>query len=748
MLTLIYTVLNQGNVQASSAQTIGTEEDAISLEGQIFPISGMVRGEPVSEFETGVKIGRATYDQREHAFFLVLDDFSGGFGYKTLDIRDELGTFWDSNPENAPDTRRPRHITLGPVTRQVALAPTTVPVMPSLDKVDYGYVALDSRFIYFVVGNAVYALRDGNITADLSDTFGTAPAGYGCAAGSIIFTRGNGAYVQHIPVTLVATNFRGNDGNIWAIHGFGSEMTVVKIPTTSDDTSLGLATTFSHLFVWDNKILAMGPTGLVFGIVSFDISLSPNFVEWNSGVDLDEEVFNLPVENGARFVGVLPSPWGEPAVYMYSDTRLLVLDFFARKIYTIDGGATEYISHAVMWNGEIVYTDGWNVFAYSPNGNTLRNIGFPNKSGAPPSFQSLSGITLINAEDSTESTGTINSKIEYLIPGDNLLWAIVTDPQMDADGGYDSRIFCYNNVGWCQVGEVLTGFFPQGGFTHTTLAYPYAPTSPPAGPVNRRLYVPGIDATVVANTDYYNLFTTQVRLASLDMPLLSNAPTVGVDHFAPGGAYIITGWIDGGFSDIDGTLLRMNIDAYSLTESETIKVEYRLDGYETDWIQLVDSGGVAREFDVNNRVLYFPSISSPRKGIQFRTVQFRVTWNRGTDDTKSPELRALTLVYLKTPPLRTTWTFQIDLNRMIEKSNTGNVTTYYVDGEPATAANVWAKLQTLWNTHPLLELVIPNIELSTYVRLTAMPFTFDDFRNAVDGRGSLTITLVEPVSSG
>lgn len=45
---------------------MATIDDVITLNGQNFPIRGMSRGNALSEFETGLKIGAATYDNREH----------------------------------------------------------------------------------------------------------------------------------------------------------------------------------------------------------------------------------------------------------------------------------------------------------------------------------------------------------------------------------------------------------------------------------------------------------------------------------------------------------------------------------------------------------------------------------------------------------------------------------------------------------------------------------------------------------
>ena len=40
-------------------------DEVITLGNQNFPIMSMARSNAVSEFETGLKIGKATYDNRE-----------------------------------------------------------------------------------------------------------------------------------------------------------------------------------------------------------------------------------------------------------------------------------------------------------------------------------------------------------------------------------------------------------------------------------------------------------------------------------------------------------------------------------------------------------------------------------------------------------------------------------------------------------------------------------------------------------
>ena len=160
---------------------------------------------------------------------------------------------------------------------------------------------------------------------------------------------------------------------------------------------------------------------------------------------------------------------------------------------------------------------------------------------------------------------------------------------------------------------------------------------------------------------------------------------------------------------------------------------------------MVNSAGTAAVFTSTVDPLYFNS-SAPKAGRKFRTVQFKITLIRGSDATLSPELRALTLVYLKTPELRTTWTFKIDLNRMMEMKEASN--DFYIDGSPATLETIWETLRDLWiNDHVLVPLTIPNVMGGTlYVKLTDMPLSFDDFKLAATSKGSIDITVLEPVT--
>lgn len=440
---------------------------------------------------------------------------------------------------------------------------------------------------------------------------------------------------------------------------------------------------------------------------------------WNHFIEGDEQIIAAADDDHPlRFVGVMAAPWGEPAVYLRGGNKLWVLDFYSRKLFPVEIGCDKPLVASVMHEGIAVLTDGWNIYEFNPQSMTERDLSLPSKWGVPPNLQGEDGPYVI--------TG--------LISYDKKLLAILVDP--DAP---NTLLYVHNGIGWHQMGARMDNFFANYGFR---ASFPVSGES--FDNRSQAIIIPGSSAVSNGQLGYW-YFT---------LPQISQQPTVPLDEFGPSGARMYTGWTDGGFFDIDGTLLRLNIDAFFHNDDEQIIVEYRLNNdptpeEEATWTQMVDETGVGSAFSSDVSALYFHNAVSPKAGAKFRTVQFRITFLRGSDDHSSPELRALTLVYLKTPELRTQWSFTIDVNRMIEH-RTGDVETFDIDGETPTLENVFAKLRELWtNEHTLIPFTVPSAlgEAETfYVKVVAMPLSFDDFRESVAGRGTVQIQLVEPVT--
>ena len=274
-------------------------DDVINLGGQAFPVKGFTRGNSVSEFETGIKIGRASYDQREHAFFLVLDDFSGGFGHRRLDIREELGTFWDSSPATStrsPDSTRPGHLTLSPEQGQVTLTggnPTTFNATIRSPSKPWVNAAGVRQLVG--LGSGIYGSTDGL-------TFSRLLVGGADAAECE-------AIVEVVsPGTLAA-------GTLTRHYAFFSSVALATTGTARYQKSTDNGATWANgesdkvlhdAIFWDKKIISVWGRGIIFGVVD---SVTGN-VAWNiDDVNDGEYIFTVP-SGHIHFVRIAEAPWG------------------------------------------------------------------------------------------------------------------------------------------------------------------------------------------------------------------------------------------------------------------------------------------------------------------------------------------------------------------------------------------------------------------------------------------------------
>lgn len=390
-----------------------------------------------------------------------------------------------------------------------------------------------------------------------------------------------------------------------------------------------------------------------------------------------------------EFVGIYMAPWGEAAVHFvaHSDQGLRtlhVLDFDHRTAYPIPLGTGRHIGDVKVWQNFLAATDGYNVYLW--DGQSVRNITWSRKGPMPDALQ--------------------DGLIWQLIPTGDYLYATFID---ESD---NLQLLVYNGAGWTTLGPVVTDAFSMvAGVIHQFSN---------ALMTNRRRIV-AFDASAWDSA-------SSPETIRWTLPQNSDVPQVGLDSFQDGPLSFITGWIDGGFSEISGALYSLMIDGYGITATETVKVEYQLDNNESgSWTTLGTwtSVGDTKFF------------SAP-DGLEFRTVRFRISLDRGSTATKSPEVKALVLQYDKRPNLRQAWIFQIDVDRMVNEK-------VQVGGSDATFLNVWAALKTAWNTKTMIAFGVPNISGTLRVKITDMPLTVDDFRSAVDGRGVIDCTVIEPI---
>lgn len=646
----------------------GPEQDSVVLNGITYPVKGPVVGTPISEWEAGIKVGPATYDQRLHAFYASLNDFSGGLGHRRNDLRETLGTYWDSYAGGSADMRRPGHITLPPKqTNRVPTAP--VSNVMTIRYPSYPHI-LSASYDLFGFGSSIYSSTDGiTFTQRLA---GGADSGQ-CQALAELQDSSTGS-----PFIYAAFNSKTS-----LLAGTARYQVSADTGTTWGNGATNRV--YQDIYSWDGKLLAFWGNQLIY------MTLTGGVETWNIDIPTDgKPVWNAPGAN-PRFVGAAEAPWG-PAIYVTNSRELFRLNFFARKAYKVDLGNAEPIRAQCMWGGMMYFSGGYNVIQYDPSRDSARMIGIPIKDGVPPSLHATTGDFLITA----------------LFPADKYLMAVLQNSSQTL-----TWLFVYNGSGWSALGQYNSSSWANFGFMaiYPSLGEPSA----------RRVVIPSAA----------NAGSTTMTVITYKLPM-QQIPSVNVDDFEDGPMGFITSWMDLGFSDLDGVLYHMICDGFNLTATETVTVGYRLNNDESiGFTPLIDpaTGGVG-VFNGTTRRLRFGGV----EGVQFRTVQFQVTLDRGATITKSPELADLTVVYNKKPDLRTSWQFEVDVSRLLSQ-NPGR-----------TFEDVYQEYVDHWNTKTLLPFSVPNLRTTMHVEMSAMPVTLDNFRDAVAGQGKITVTVLEPIS--
>lgn len=666
-------------IDEATVDSAQVQDNSIFLNEVEFVVHGPIVVGTISEFTTGLKIGAATYDERENAFWAVLDDFSGGFGHRVLDIRAAGGTHFDN--VGGVDVRHPRHITLPglrtvttPASSQnpTSIASSSTPLVATMLPSNLG---LDA--IHMAIGNAVYTLGlDGVLTRRA--TFS------GSKIVSIIDFRGSDGTRRLYLTNETSDNyFFSTNGTSWS-NGSG----------LSGQSGMLL---LREAIVWDAQIIAYGQTGGgAIGLTS-----SADGANWSN----DDSAIGfhwIPRDsNGVSMVGIAMAPWGASAVYFIDLGSLYVLDWYVYNAVKIEGlGEDNRLSRGTIWNGQIAVTDGRRVWLYEPASANIRPIGPFGVEGAAPSW-------IDN-----------DYRIAQLIGGANDLFALCVSESLHVPSN-DYRIAVYNGVGWSWFGPEVTGQIPWGAIIGTLVSTTDTGTFTP-----RSLHVM-----------QHPLSSLTTTLSSWQFPEIGDVAYVGSGRnqsYENGPLSFETGWFDGGFSDLEGVLMRMTIDAYQLNTNETVRVEYRLNNNEN--FGYTDLG----TFTDTDQNLFF---TDDGRGIAFKTVQFRITLDRGSTAQATPILRALILLFDKKPLMRTSWTVRIDAARMTARNMT------LENEDLATFENIWQQLKSFYNTPELLRLRVPSIESGgVLVRITDMPATVEDFRESSGGHGTIQVDLIETVA--
>jgi hypothetical protein len=132
----------------------------------------------------------------------------------------------------------------------------------------------------------------------------------------------------------------------------------------------------------------------------------------------------------------------------------------------------------------------------------------------------------------------------------------------------------------------------------------------------------------------------------------------------------ITPWFNPS-SESDATALRVLLDCRTMTSTETVKVEYALN-YSGTYESASTSDGKST-FTVSSdgvSTAVFPKVgttatppianTTPQTGTDFQAIRFKLTLNRGSTATLSPNVKSLTLEWRRKIAVK--WGFTVDID--------------------------------------------------------------------------------------
>ena len=352
------------------------------------------------------------------------------------------------------------------------------------------------------------------------------------------------------------------------------------------------------LIVFDNKLLK---------VYAGQVSISADGgATW---VDI------IKVESFANFApfwaGIGLDAFGQLMPYLVCAGKLYAVDVWTYQAVEIQVGLPSSITAATVWqDGEVVVTDGYYVKAYSTQ-RPVKDMGFNRDNGTQAlafirGFQVIAGKYLVANVD-------IGSNLLNLYLWDGNGWHVVT--ASDAIFG-------------------PFGLWPNPG--HRNMAfYNGASAYSPSQTLFLATYYNGRPWMYLMQTDAFK------------------NPQLNGNHEYSGSGWIDTPWFDGGFSEMSGIAIEVEVHGI-FTNTETLEVKYRTDNSTSAFTSLGTTSGTTT-------VQRFRFGTVAGQGISFKNIQFEFALARGSTKTATPVVRAIVFKFLKVPRLRSQYAFVIDV---------------------------------------------------------------------------------------
>ena len=363
-----------------------------------------------------------------------------------------------------------------------------------------------------------------------------------------------------------------------------------------------------YLTFWDERLWGIYGTQLWFSLTI--------------GNETDDAVLSLPW--GAAVTGLFTGPDAAGEEIIYASTSVGLYAHDAANARFIKTGVTFPASTGVKgatWNSEIyVSAEGGIVYRYDPTRGVVMSVGLDRDAGLPSAY----ATTITN-----------------LLPTHTGLLAVLSGTGTDT-------IWEYNGQGWHFVYKASAA----------------------------------IDAVHVSSADEkYRLYLASgsgdvgvLQYRSLDIGNVN--PDIATISYEGTNDVAIheTPWFNAGQNEIDKTAIRVRIECTGMTADETVKVEYALN-YSGTYESASTSGGkstfTAKDTSSNGvTAAVFPKIgttatppvanTTSQAGVDFRAIRFKLTLNRGSTATLTPNVKSISLEWRRKIPAKYGFEFTLD----------------------------------------------------------------------------------------
>ena len=589
------------------------DENEIYLGDTYYPLNRPVQSVLASIYPAKVTIGDTTRDSNLRSSIIAWSDWRGGVGVERMQGPADADRAWHSTC----NLRHRHHL-----------------VLPALSTATTAQEADDTP----IQGQITFIQDLGTV---LYAGYGTAPYYY--SRDNDRWTRvttsdgGSAHSFPANPTDSITVRMAGTDYVVVAFGiGFAYFSSSVVVTQNTD-------TATKFITYWDDRLWGIDSTGQLWYTLTID------------GTTVNDA--KLPVQDDYvtdLFVG--RDATGEQIIYAGTKTGLYAHDYanqrwveteFQLPFHEFNG------SGSIRWRDSIYSPSGLGIYKYINGSNTavITVMGPDRDDGVRSQYRGtikkLTGThtELLAAIDATTAPG---GQAASAIPWQGGATAAISSTVTMAESTGQSSIMAWNDTGW-----------------ETKWIAPSANAGKP------------VDKMIVTNAGRgdYRLWwglDGQVwhQLVPFDVTNPSQLTAVeNTDYAYHDEGIHETPWFDAQQSEVDKLALNLKVEVQGISADEDVAVEYALDyseDYETA-LTTINTSSLSTNTGITSATegtytYKLPSAASPI-GVSFRSIRFKLTLGRGSDNTKTPDIVSLTLEYRKKLDAKYGHTVEVDLNK-------------------------------------------------------------------------------------